>query len=356
MVTMLEVINRIPAVCTDILNHREETFAALTQAVKAHPEINQILLIGSGTSNTSAVTARRFIEKTSGLQTICVLPNELLYNCFAYNPNAFYVFTSHSGTSTLTCMAAEKITKLGYLTAAVTDGEDSPIAKMVDVFINQRNGVEEYLMRTIGYCSSVLTQMLMGMAIGKARGVLTDDQAAVYLDQAQAGIGHHPAIVKEAMAWFDRNQEKLMAAETFTLYGMDSLWGVALEGALKILEISKRRIGVGYEFDDGMHGPTMGYTPSNCVIVLHDGGREDVRAHQLTTFAKNELGYGYLIGENPIDASDLPISLTGGEFIFLELSPVVQVLAYRLAVDYGIDLADMSYHSETKYFNTHNEA
>ena len=61
MVTMLEVINRIPAVCTDILNHREETFAALTQTVKAHPEINQILLIGSGTSNTSAVTARRFI-------------------------------------------------------------------------------------------------------------------------------------------------------------------------------------------------------------------------------------------------------------------------------------------------------
>ena len=356
MVTMLEVINRIPAVCADILNHREETFAALTQTVKAHPEINQILLIGSGTSNTSAVTARRFIEKTSGLQTICVLPNELLYNCFAYNPNALYVFTSHSGTSTLTCMAAEKITKLGYLTAAVTDGEDSPIAKMVDVFINQRNGVEEYLMRTIGYCSSVLTQMLMGMAIGKARGVLTDDQAAVYLDQAQAGIGHHPAIVKEAMAWFDRNQEKLMAADTFTLYGMDSLWGVALEGALKILEISKRRIGVGYEFDDGMHGPTMGYTPSNCVIVLHDGGREDVRAHQLTTFAKNELGYGYLIGENPIDASDLPISLAGGEFIFLELSPVVQVLAYRLAVDYGIDLADMSYHSETKYFKTHNEA
>ena len=100
----------------------------------------------------------------------------------------------------------------------------------------------------------------------------------------------------------------------------------------------------------------MGYTPSNCVIVLHDGGREDVRAHQLTTFAKNELGYGYLIGENPIDASDLPISLAGGEFIFLELSPVVQILAYRLAVDYGIDLTDMSYHSETKYFNTHNEA
>ena len=65
MVTMLEVINRIPAVCSDILNHREATFAALIEAVKAHPKINQILLIGSGTSNTSAVTARRFLEKNS---------------------------------------------------------------------------------------------------------------------------------------------------------------------------------------------------------------------------------------------------------------------------------------------------
>ena len=356
MVTMLEVINRIPTVCTDILNHREATFAALVDTVKAHPEINQILLIGSGTSNTSAVTARRFIEKTSGLQTICVLPNELLHNCFAYNPQALYVFTSHSGTSTLTCEAAEKITQLGFLTAAVTDGADSPIAKMVDVFINQRNGVEEYLMRTIGYCSSVLTQMLRGLAIGKARGVISADQETAYLEQAQAGIAHHPAIVDEAMTWFDRNKEKLMAAETFTIYGLDSLWGVALEGALKILEISKRRIGVGYEFDDGMHGPTMGYTSSNCVIVLHDGGREDLRAHQLVRFAKNELGYGYLIGENPVDENDLAMHLTGGEFIFLELSPVVQVLAYRLAIDYGIDLTDMSYHSATKYFNTHNEA
>ena len=42
------------------------------------------------------------------------------------------------------------------------------------------------------------------------------------------------------------------------------------------------------------HRPTMGYTPSNCVIVLGMTAAEDV-AHQLTTFAKNELGYGYLI-------------------------------------------------------------
>ena len=83
-----------------------------------------------------------------------------------------------------------------------------------------------------------------------------------------------------------------------------------------------------------------------------------MRAHQLATFAKNELGYGYLIGENPIDASDLPISLTGGEFIFLELSPVVQILAYRLAVDYGIELKDIKTQDplpEMKYFNTHDE-
>lgn len=354
MVTMLEVINRIPTVCHDILNHREETMTDLIQSLPS--KINQIILVGSGTSNTSAITARRFIEKASGLQTICILPDQLLNNCFAYNPDALYVFTSHSGTSTLTCEAAKKITALGYLTAAVTDGKENAIAGMVKVYINQRNGVEEYLMRTIGYCSSVLTLMMMGLEIGKARCALNSSQINEYLAQAEKAISHHPALVKAAMDWFDFNKEKLMAADTFTIYGIDSLWGVALEGALKILEVSKRKIAIGYEFDDGMHGPTMGYTSSNCVIVLHDGGREDLRAHQLVRFAKNELGYGYLIGENPVDENDLAIHLTGGEFIFLELSPVVQVLAYRLAIDYGIDLTDLSYHSETKYFNTHNEA
>lgn len=216
---------------------------------------------------------------------------------------------------------------------------------MVQIYINQRNHVEEYLMRTISCCSSVLTLMLTGLAIGEQRRTVSEAEAADYLKQAQKAIEHHPAVVKDSMAWFDRNREHLMSAETFTLYGQDSFWGVAMEGALKILEISKRKIVVVYEFDDGMHGPTMGYTPSNCVIVLHDGGREAERAHQLLAFAKNELGYGYLIGEQPIDDSDLKIQLESGEFMALEMSAPVQVLAYRLAVDYGIDLADMSYHS-----------
>lgn len=68
MVTMLEVINRIPTVCHDILNHREETMTDLIQSLPS--KINQIILVGSGTSNTNAITARRFIEKASGLQTI----------------------------------------------------------------------------------------------------------------------------------------------------------------------------------------------------------------------------------------------------------------------------------------------
>lgn len=352
MPNMLDCIYRIPRVLENIINMREETVRELLDATTGK-EISQIVLCGSGTSNTSAVTARRLIEKTTGIQTVCILPEELLHNCFVYRPETLYVFVSHSGTSTLTCEAAAKLKNKG-MSVALCDSESAPLVKNTDVFLNQRNGKEEYLMRTIGYNSTVLTLMMMGLELGRRRGYLKEAAYDVYLQQARAAIAQHRMICDQTMRWFDHNHEKLMNAETFVLYGVDSLWGVALEGALKIMEISKRFLAVGYEFDDGMHGPTMGFTKGTCVFGLNDGGRQDLRMRQLMRFVKEEKGTGFLIGENPLDGEDLPIHLTGGEFIHIEFAPVVQIIAYRLAVDYGIDL-DHAPHPEKKYFQTHSE-
>ena len=352
MPNMLDCIYRIPRVMQGIIEKREETFAKLLAMTEKRAN-DQIVLCGSGTSHTSAVTARRFIEKTTGVQTLCILPEELIYNCFVYRPSTLYVFVSHSGTSLLTCEAAAKVRSLG-MSAALCDDPDAPLVRQCEVFLHQHNGKEEYLMRTIGYNSTVMTLMMMGLALGKGRGQISEEEENAYLAQAQAAIAHHRAICDQTMRWFDANRQRLMHAETFVLYGVDSLWGVALEGALKIMEISKRFLAVGYEFDDGMHGPTMGFTKGTCVLGLNDGGRQDQRMHQLMRFVKEEKGNGFLIGEHPIDESDLAISLTGGEFIHLEFSPVVQILAYRLAVDAGIDL-DHAPHPEKKYFRTHSE-
>lgn len=355
MITLLDCIRRVPMISDKIIEERETTFAKFFETITNLEEINQIVLIGSGTSNTSAITARGFMEKASGIATICVLPNEFLNNCHVVNPKALYVYTSQSGTSTLTTEAVLRMKEKGCWTVGITENDQTPLAKEVHVHVDMGCGKEEYGMRTIGYCASILTLMLLGLEMGHHLHHLSEEEYQGYIEQAKKISRNHRKISDASMAWFDRNKEQLMSSDSFTIYGNGSLWGVALEGALKILEISKRKMAVGYEMDDGMHGPTMGYTPKNCVLVLNDGGKDRIQAGQLAKWAKEVMHNGFVIGCDTQDESDLGFEPVSGEFISIEYAPVVEVLAYRLAVDYGIDLNDKSMHREKEYFKTHSD-
>lgn len=356
MTTLLDCIYRVPSVLEGIAEHRSETFAPLLEAVKNRlDDLNEIVFVGSGTSNTCSVTACRFVEKASRLSSSAMLPNEFLAKT-VYNPHALYVFVSQSGTSTLTQQALKKVKELGRLTAAVTEAPGTPLASVADIHIDMGCGYEEYGMRTIGYCASIMTEMLMGVALGHARGVLSKGEVQGYVEDALAAIGSHKGICDRTLAWFDHNKEALMDVDAFVLYGPGSLYGVALEGSLKILEIAKRFMCVGYEMDDGLHGPTMGFTKRHAVIVLNDGGKDNHLAMGIAKYMKNDVGQAYVIGANPIDEDDLGFTPASRDFFCLEYAPVVEILAYRLAVDYGIVLKDMETQDplpEMKYFNTH---
>ena len=142
------------------------------------------------------------------------------------------------------------------------------------------------------------------------------------------------------MTWYKRNETQLLNSAMFAVYGIDGLWGAALEGALKLIEIGKV-MSIGYELEEGMHGPTLGFHPQLCVLVMNDGGRENDRARGLARFAKCEFGNGFLIGANPIDESDL------------EFPCAIQVLSWCLAQAKGVDLTLPIAQNEKPYFQTH---
>ena len=71
------------------------------------------------------------------------------------------------------------------------------------------------------------------------------------------------------------------------------------------------------------------------------------------------VGDAFVIGMNTKDERDLAFEPVGGPFAYLEYTPVVEILAARLASDYGITINPIGYDSESmpesKYFNTHDE-
>ena len=87
--------------------------------------------------------------------------------------------------------------------------------------------------------------------------------------------------------------------------------------------------------DEGMHGPTMGFTNRVAVIILNDGKNERL-ANGLADYIKDMVGDAFVIGKNTKDERDLAFEPVGGPFAYLEYTPVVEILAARLAFDYGI--------------------
>ena len=356
MVTLLDCIRRFADISDGLIDRREETFRPLLETIRnSGKKINQIILCGSGSSFNEIITAKSFVEKTSGLQTISVYPNDLLYSTSVYNTDALYVFVSQSGTSTLTQQAAVLVKEKGALTAALTSFETNPLVAKTDAYIEQGVGKEEYGFVTVGFDCGVLTLMLMGLELGRYLGNLSEEEYARQIEDAHKISPSHREVTDKAMKWFDLNKEQLLRTSTFTIYGGGSLYGIALESALKILEVAKRNISVGYEIDDGMHGPTMGFTPSNCIIGLNDGGHNEDKQNSLIRWGKEKKNNGFIIGVNPINDRDLGFEPVSGDWKGLEYAPAIQVLAYRLAVDMGVDLLDKSRHTERAYFATHDK-
>lgn len=355
MLTLMDMIYRVPSVIEDILKHHKEyTKPMILYLGDGIKNINEIVFIGSGTSNTSAMTSREIVEKVSGLSTNAVLPNVFLSKT-TYNPHALYVFTSQSGTSTLTQKAQKEMKERGYATIAVTEADTTPLAKESGAHVYMGCGTEEFGQRTIGYCSSILTHIMIGLEIGLVRGYLTESDYQSYLEDATKVPASHKEICEKTIEWYKHNKWKLMNVENYAIYGAGPLWGVAAEGALKILEVAKRYLCVGYEMDDGMHGPTMGFTRKTAIVILNDGRNVRI-ANGLAKYIKEEVGDCFVIGNHTIDERDLPFQTVSTWFYCLEYAPVLEILAHYLAKDYGIvtkEFKEQEPLPETKYFNTH---
>lgn len=354
MITLLDCIQRIPDISRKIIDSYDEIYKQFLSYIQ-EKDIDELIFIGSGTSNTSTITACNFVERITKIRVSHYIPNEFL-NKEYFNCKGLYIFVSQSGTSRLTNQSLEFIKKKGLFHACICADAESKMVRLSDCFIDLSCGEEEYGMRTIGYVSTILVEMFLGIAFAKSRNIVADDEVNFYLDDALKAVNGLELMTNQALIWFETNKEYLNSVEGFLLYGGKALWGVALEGALKILEITRQTLAIGYEIDDGCHGPTMGFTKKHAVIAFNIDDENNDTVQKLTDYAKNELGFGSIIGNKSKDLTDLKFEHHSNHFYAIEFAPFVQILAYQLAIEKGVVLEPsnvMKPLPEKKYFNMH---
>ena len=223
-------------------------------SVKELKEIKHIILVGCGTAYYAANTAAYLIEQVlPGVTIEPVIASEYRYR-HAYIPDhSVALIISQSGETADTLACLREIKSQGTKTIGIVNAIGSTIAREVDGGTYVHAGPEISVASTKAYTSQVIAILMFGLTIAEAKG-LNARQVAALVDE----INLLPEEIKRIL--HEKQDEISKLAKNYTNYehaiylGRDVNYPIALEGALKLKEISYIDAN-GYPTGELKHGP-----------------------------------------------------------------------------------------------------
>ena len=256
---MLKEIFDQPASLTDCLRGRLDaenmtlTLAGVEEHLSVFTQAKRIVIVACGTSWHAGLVAEYMIE------TLCRIPVEVEYASeFRYrNPvigvGDVIIAISQSGETADTLVAIERAKEQGAFIFGVVNAVGSSIARLSHSGAYNHAGPEIGVASTKAFTAQLTVLAMMAMKIGKAKGTLSSEEYNRYL----AELAQIPSKVAKTLA--SHEQVKAVAAHyaearDFLFLGRGYNFPVALEGALKLKEISYIHA-EGYPAAEMKHGP-----------------------------------------------------------------------------------------------------
>jgi glucosamine--fructose-6-phosphate aminotransferase (isomerizing) len=325
------------------LNHDEATahFGGLNLSPTQLRKVDRILLTACGTSWHAALVGEYLIEEIAGVPVEVEYASELRYRNTPIDRNTLLFAITQSGETADTLAALREVKRKGHPTLAICNVVGSSIARESDGGIYLHAGPEVGVASTKAFTSQVLTMLLLGLHLGRLR-TLSFAQGK----QILKALEKLPQAVEATLAYNRQVQlvaEKYAECTNFLYLGRHYNFPVALEGALKLKEISYIHA-EGYPAAEMKHGPIAlvdEKTPSvfiNPKSIVYDkviSNIQEVKARRGPVIGIAEEGDMEMAGMVD-DVLTIPVV---EDF----LQPIVasiplQLLAYHIAVLRGCDV------------------
>lgn len=305
-------------------------------------KVQNVQIVACGTSYHAGLVARYWLEEWAGIACQVEVASEFRYRKKVIAPNTLFVVISQSGETADTLAALTQAKKLGYLaTLAICNVAESTMVREADLVFMTRAGVEVGVASTKAFTTQLIGLLLLTAVLAKKRGL--DADAEQSLIQA---ILQLPKLVLEALKIDVALQQfapKLADKEHALFLGRGASYPIAMEGALKLKEISYIHA-ESYAAGELKHGPlalvdktmpVFAVAPSDQLLEKLSSNLQEVRARggQLYVFAENNT---HLRGEEGITVFHLPA-------VHPIIAPIIytipmQLLAYHVAVIKGTDV------------------
>jgi glucosamine--fructose-6-phosphate aminotransferase (isomerizing) len=304
--------------------------------------LDKIFIVACGTSWHAALVGKFLIEKLARITVEVDIASEFRYRDPIVTPRTLTVLISQSGETADTLAALREARGKGSKAVAICNVVESSIARESDGVIYTHAGPEIGVASTKAFTTQLVALFLFALRLGKSRGTLDLDRSRALT----AELLTLPRKVEEALLLdgaIEQIARDFVGATDFLYLGRGNQYPIALEGALKLKEISYIHA-EGYPAGEMKHGPIALIDEQLPVVIIAPGNdtyekvisnMEEVRARGGKVIAITDREDSALA-----DKADVILVLPQ---IADELMPVLtviplQLLAYHIAVLKGTDV------------------
>ena len=264
---MAKEIAEQPVVIADALRHYTTREGALNlPETLDFSGIDRLTLVACGTAHYACHVAKYWFEQIAGLPADIDIASEFRYREPPLSSTSAAIFVSQSGETADTLAALRYAKEKVGRVLSVVNVPTSSIARESDLALPILAGVEVGVASTKAFTCQLTVLALMALKAGLDRGRLTAESLAAHLEDLRSlpGLMNHALGLSKDIAQI---AEDLSRAEDVLFLGRGAMFPLALEGALKLKEISYIHA-EGYASGELKHGPIALIDDKVPVIVL----------------------------------------------------------------------------------------
>ncbi len=302
-------------------------------------DITNIQFCACGTSFNSALACSYLFEREAKIKTSVEIASEFRYKEPLLTKDTLFVVISQSGETADTLEALKMAKRAGLKTLAICNVDNSSIVRLSDYTLLTRAGIEKGVASTKAFATQVMVMWLLSLYLAQSRRTMSQEEIKRQIEV----IRHIPktVIVEDSLhEKIKRLSKRYLHGHGFFFIGRDLFYPLALEGALKLKEISYLHA-EGYPAGEMKHGPialadselfTIALMPSSLHYDKIKSNVEELSARDATILAISPLEFELADDFIKTKHSDHPMSE------FFEMMVITQLLALEVSIRLGNDV------------------
>ncbi len=301
--------------------------------------VNNIKICACGTSYHAALTGAYLLERIAKIPCQVEIASEFRYKEPLLQPNTLFVTISQSGETADTLEALKMAKRAGLRSLSICNVDNSSIVRESDSAILTRAGIEKGVASTKAFATQSMVLWMLTLYIAQLKQTITQAE----FNQEIEAMRHTPKaliVTDKLHAKLHRLSKRYLHGHGFFFIGRDIFFPLALEGALKLKEISYLHA-EGYPAGEMKHGPialadselfTIALMPSSMQYEKIKSNVEELSARDATILA---------ISSKPFELADDFVQThydSHPMLEFFEMMVVTQLLALEVSIRLGNDV------------------